>query len=71
MVETQIGISAVQQAIFNQRVAARIEEATRWAFWRNGEEVCGYSTCRPIALVREEIIREEAGRRPPQALEGS
>jgi hypothetical protein len=70
MVEVQIGISAVQQAIFNQRVAARIEEATKWAIWHDGEQTIGIMQY-PLKQYIEDIIREEAGRKPPQAVEGS
>jgi len=56
--EIKVGIKAVQQAIFNQRVAARTEEATKWAIWRNGVEVIGVQE-RPLKQYIKEIICEE------------
>jgi len=56
--EVKVGISAVNQAILNQRVAARIEEATRWAIWRNGTQVIGVQE-HPLKQYIDSIIREE------------
>lgn len=56
--EITIGISAVQQALFQQRVAARIEEATKWAIWRDGTQVIGIQE-HPLKQYIAEIIREE------------
>lgn len=57
--EIKIGISAVQQALFQQRVATRIEEATRWAIWNHGEQTIGIMQ-HPLKKYIEEIIHEEA-----------
>ena len=57
--EIKVGISAVQQAILNQRVAARIEEATKWAIWRKDGQTIGVME-HPLKQYIEEIIREEA-----------
>jgi hypothetical protein len=54
----EIGLEAVEQAIFNQRVAARIEEATKWAIWKNGVEVIGIME-HPLKKYIDEIIEEE------------
>jgi hypothetical protein len=70
MVSLSISVEAVEQAIFNQRVAARIEEATKWAIWHHGEQTIGIME-HPLKVYIEEIIREESGRKPPQSLEGS
>ena len=56
--EVKVGISAVNQAILNQRVAARIEEATKWAIWRNGTQVIGVQE-RPLEQYIKEIVCEE------------
>jgi len=56
--EVKIGIDAVQQAIFNQRVAARIEEATKWAIWNDGEQFIGVQR-HPLKKYIEEIIASE------------
>jgi hypothetical protein len=69
-VEVKVSIEAVEQALFQQRVAARIEEATRWAIWYDGKQFIGVMR-KPLKVYIEEIIREESGRRPPQTVEGS
>jgi hypothetical protein len=37
----------------------RSYEATRWAFWIHGEQVCGYSSCVPLAKVLNEIAADD------------
>lgn len=38
-----------------ERIGGRIYEATRWAFWINDEEVCGYPSRIPLKDVINEI----------------
>ena len=57
--ETKVGVLAVQQAIFNQRVEARITEATKWAIWYDGEQFIGIQK-HPLKQYIEKIICEEA-----------
>jgi hypothetical protein len=57
--DIKVGIEAVKQALFQQRVATRIEEATRWAVWdHDGEQVIGVMQ-HPLKQYIEEIICEE------------
>lgn len=37
----------------------RIYEATRWAFWHDGEEICGYSSHIPLRKVLEGIGQDD------------
>lgn len=57
--EVRVGVDAVKQAIFNQRVEARITEATKWAIWHDGVEYIGVMQM-PLKHYIELIIQEEA-----------
>lgn len=57
--EIKIGIDAVKQAIFNQRVVSRIQEATKWAICHDGVEYIGVMQM-PLKHYIELIIQEEA-----------